>query len=101
MGGRTLAAGERVTLMWPAANRDELVFERAEEFCPGRDQGPNLLWGAGIHVCPGAPLARMELRIVLECLLAGTQEWSLVAAAPPTPALYPAAGWAILPIQLS
>lgn len=100
VGGRTLHAGECVNLMWPAANRDETVFEHPEAFHPHRNQQDNLLWGAGIHICPGAPLARLELRVVLECLLEGIPSWSLCEAETPTLAVYPAAGFARLPIQL-
>jgi cytochrome P450 len=100
IGGRTLTAGERVTVIWGAANRDETVFELPDEFHPDRDQHDNLLWGAGIHVCPGAPLARMELKVVMECLLEGIPSWSLVSAERPTLAVLPATGFAGLPIQL-
>lgn len=98
--GRTLAAGERVTVMWAAANRDEAVLDHPQTFHPDRDQKDNLLWGAGIHVCPGAPLARMELRVVMECLLEGIPSWRPSEAEPPTVAVYPAAGFARLPIRL-
>ena len=100
VGGRTLHAGERVHVMWAAANRDETVFEHPEEFHADRNQRENLLWGAGIHICPGAPLARMELRVVMECLLEGIPGWRLSEAQTPTLAVYPAAGFASLPIHL-
>jgi cytochrome P450 len=61
VGGRELAAGERLTLLWASANRDEAVFGDPDEFRVDRDPDANLLYGAGIHVCPGAPLARLEL----------------------------------------
>ena len=98
LGGRHLARGDRVTLMWPAANRDEAVFERSGECLLTRDQSANLLWGAGIHICPGVPLARLELRIIMECLLAGTRQWRLPVSHPATPAVYPTAGFVHLPI---
>lgn len=92
IGTRRIAAHERVTLMWGAANRDEAVFERPGEFRLGRDQRLNLLYGAGIHVCPGAPLARLELRAVIEELLAKF-EFAPVPGRPPVRALYPASGF--------
>jgi len=52
VGGHEFEAGERVTVHWTAANRDPRVFEAPEEFRLGRDQSRNLLYGAGIHVCP-------------------------------------------------
>jgi cytochrome P450 len=100
IGGRILHAGECVNLMWPAANRDETVFEHPEAFHSDRNQRDNLLWGAGIHICPGAPLARMELRVVLECLLEGVPSWGLSETETPIRAVYPAAGFARLPIQI-
>lgn len=100
LSGRTLAAGERLAVMWAAANRDEAVFEDPETFRPDRDQQHNLLWGAGIHVCPGAPLARLELRVVLECLLEGIPGWRLASNEPPPLAVYPSAGFERLPIHL-
>ena len=100
LSGRTLAAGERLTVMWAAANRDEAVFEHAETFRPDRDQQHNLLFGAGIHVCPGAPLARLELRVVLECLLEGIPGWRLATNEPLPLAVYPSAGFERLPIHL-
>lgn len=66
IGGRKISAGERITLIWIAANRDERVFEDLDLFRLDRDLSKNLLWGAGIHACPGAPLARLELRVFVE-----------------------------------
>ncbi len=97
--GCKLAAGERVTLDWASANRDERVFDSPLAFRFDRDPGLNLLYGAGIHVCPGAPLARLELRVLMEELLARTE----IAPAPgrqPIEALYPSSGFASCPLQV-
>lgn len=72
VGGRIIPAHSRVTLNWTSANRDENAFENAHQYIPERSQENNLVYGEGIHVCPGAPLARMELRVLVEELLAGT-----------------------------
>lgn len=101
IGGRKIAAGERITLMWASANRDEAVFGDPDAFCPDRNQAHNLLYGRGIHVCPGAQLARLELRILMEELLKATQEIALIPGLSPTIALYPASGFSTLPMQLS
>ena len=100
IGGRQIAAGERLSLNWMAANRDPRVFEAADTFRLGRDPAANLLYGAGIHVCPGAPLARMELLVVMQALLGGTTRISLPADPPPTLAVYPASGFASLPLRV-
>lgn len=101
VGGRQIAAGERLTLMWVAANRDEAAFEDAASFRFGRDPKANLLYGAGIHVCPGAPLARLEMRVVMEELLARTAEIRVDRARSATRAVYPAGGFASLYLRLS
>jgi len=95
-GGRQISAGERLSLFWVSANRDEQVFEDAHSFRWGRDPKKNLLYGAGIHVCPGAPLARMELRILVEELLKNTREITLLPEAPKPYAQYPASGFSEL-----
>jgi cytochrome P450 len=64
--GVTIAAGERVALLWGAANRDERRWERADELDVTREPKRNLAFGEGIHHCLGAPLARLQGRIVLE-----------------------------------
>lgn len=99
IGGRKINAGERITLMWISANRDEGVFEDPDSFRLDRDQNKNLLWGAGIHACPGAPLAQLEMRVFMEELLRRTSELALVPEKAPTLAVYPASGFAVLPLQ--
>jgi cytochrome P450 len=74
LAGTALAAGDRLLLGWAAANRDPARFEdpdslRLDRHNPQRHLG----FGHGIHFCVGAPLARMEARVVLEELLAQTQ----------------------------
>lgn len=100
IGGRTIAAGERISLNWVAANRDGQVFTDPQSFRLERDASANLLYGAGIHVCPGAPLARMELRVAVQALLDGTTRIDPIAQRPPTGAVYPASGFATLPLHI-
>ncbi|MCA9664176.1 MAG: cytochrome P450 [Myxococcales bacterium] len=95
VGRRRIAAGERVALMWSAANRDDAVFDAADEIRLDRDQQSSLLWGTGIHVCPGAPLARLELRVAVEALLAALPRITLVEDAA-TDEPYPGNGFAEL-----
>lgn len=98
IGGRRIAAGERITLMWASANRDEAIFGDPDEFRLDRDPGQNLLYGRGIHVCPGAQLARLELRIVMEELLKRTRNIVLAPGQKPVIAVYPASGFSALPM---
>lgn len=99
IGGRKIDAGERVTLMWMSANRDERVFEEPDLFRLDRDHRKNLLWGAGIHVCPGAPLAQLEMRAFTEELLARTSALETIVENEPKLAVYPSSGFATLPLR--
>lgn len=101
IGGRKIGAGERITLIWASANRDEAVFDQPDEFRLDRDPSQNLLYGRGIHVCPGAQLARLELRVVMEELLKSTRGITLAPGCQPTIARYPASGFSELPVQLA
>lgn len=99
LGGRHIGAGERVSVMWVSANRDEQVFDDARTVRLDRKQDPNLLWGAGIHACPGADLARLEMRIALEQLLMASSKF-VIGKGLPLRLLYPENGWASLPLRL-
>lgn len=101
IGGRDLPAADRVMVMWASANRDETVFADPDEFRLDRDPALNLLYGRGIHHCPGAPLARAELRVVLEELLARTNHLGMIPGREPVRATYPASGFSVLPLLVS
>lgn len=100
IGGRKIGAGERISLIWISADRDGRVFEDPDAFRLDRDPATNLLYGAGIHVCPGAPLARMEMRVAMEELLARTTRIEPIPDRPPTSAVYPASGFATLSLRI-
>jgi len=100
IAGQDLAPGDRVTLMWASANRDEAVFGDPDEFRLDRDPAQNLLYGAGIHVCPGAPLARLELRVFADELLSRTSRIAPVPGRSPVNAVYPASGFLELPLWI-
>jgi cytochrome P450 len=70
LGGVTIRAGEPVIPLINSANRDESVFAAADELRLDRTDNPHLAFGAGIHFCLGAALARLELRVLLETLVA-------------------------------
>jgi cytochrome P450 len=67
--GNQVAAGDRVTLWLPSANRDESVFDRPDEFDIRRKPNRHLALGFGEHFCLGSVLARAELRILYHELL--------------------------------
>ena len=100
IGGRKIAAGEPISIVWISANRDQRVFEHAETFRLDRDAAPNLLYGAGIHVCPGAPLARLEMCVAMEELLGRTTRIERSRTKVPTKAAYPTSGFSALPLQI-
>jgi cytochrome P450 len=64
--GVTVKAGDRVSLCWASANRDESVFEAPEEVRLDRKPNPHLAFGFGPHLCLGAPHARLIVRTLLQ-----------------------------------
>lgn len=66
--GISFKRGDKVSMILAAANLDPLKFTDPLTFKPERNEAPNLSFGAGIHFCIGAPLARLELNIVLPLL---------------------------------
>ena len=101
IAGREIPADERVMVLWASANRDEDVFGDPDEFRLDRDPADNLLYGRGIHACPGAPLARLELRVLLEELLAGTTDVAPAPGKEPVRAAYPGSGYSWLPLRVA
>ena len=100
LGGRRIAAGDRVFLNWTAANRDRRIFGDPDVFDPAGNAPYNLVYGIGKHVCPGRPLATLELRVLTRAVLAAT------TAIEPDPrrrrerALPPVGGYAVAPLRL-
>jgi cytochrome P450 len=70
LGGRRLRKGEKVGLFFGAANRDPKVFERPDEVNIDRPHIRHLAFGAGPHRCIGSNLARLQIRVATEQLLA-------------------------------
>ncbi len=77
VAGRTIRAGDKVTLWWASANRDEDVFEEPFRFDVRRLPNPHLAFGYRSHFCLGANLARMEIRIMFEEVLRRFEEFRL------------------------
>ena len=69
VAGVTIPRGQELALQFAAANRDPAVFERADELVLDRSPNRYLSFGAGIHFCLGAPLARLEFEILFAAIL--------------------------------
>jgi cytochrome P450 len=69
LDGVELDEGKRVVACLGSANRDERVFADPDRFDVRRRPNPHIAFGAGVHFCLGAPLARLETRVALEALL--------------------------------
>ena len=68
--GCPMAAGDKLLMNFPAANRDPSAFDRADEVVLDRAHNRHIAFGTGIHRCAGSNLARMELRVAVEEWLA-------------------------------
>ncbi|MGD0394510.1 MAG: cytochrome P450 [Acidimicrobiales bacterium] len=75
--GHAIAAGDKVTLWWPSANRDESVFVDPFRFDIRRDPNPHLTFGHRTHFCMGANLARLEIRVILDEVLDRLDDFEL------------------------
>lgn len=84
--GVPIREGEDLYLCYTAANRDPEVFPNPLDFDIDRDHSErrrHLAFGHGPHLCPGAPLARMEMRVALEVLLRRLPDIALIDPARP------------------
>jgi cytochrome P450 len=70
ISGVVIEAGERVAVMYASANRDERQYPDPDRFDIRRNPAGHLAFGSGLHVCAGQALAKMELRAVLDSLVA-------------------------------
>ena len=84
LGGVPLPAGSTVVLVWPAANRDPEAFSEPEDVDLERpNPRQHVGFGWGIHLCVGAPLARIEARVAIEQLLSRTTSFRVDPAGLP------------------
>ena len=79
--GQSLRRGDEVGCLLAAAGRDPALWPDPNRFDPARPAAPHMAFGAGLHFCVGAPLARLELKIALDALF--TRCPDLALAAPP------------------
>jgi cytochrome P450 len=67
IAGQPIPLGARVSLLFGSANRDPRAFDSPDEFDPARENAAQHIgFGGGIHVCIGAPLARIELEAAVD-----------------------------------
>jgi cytochrome P450 len=69
IGGVTVKEGQQLLLLYPSGNRDEAEFDRADQFDITRKPNRHVAFGAGVHFCLGAQLARMETQAIFAELL--------------------------------
>ena len=79
IGGVTIKAGQKIAALLGSANRDEKVFQKPTEMDITRSPNPHIGFGAGIHFCIGAPLARMEMTTSLPALISKYPNLELAA----------------------
>lgn len=82
MSGQTIPSGKLVLAVIGSANRDARYFTEPERFDIARDSNQHLAFGHGIHFCLGAPLARLESRVVLRNFLERVESFELAEPAP-------------------
>ena len=86
--GQRIQAGDEVLLLYGAANRDPRAFPDPDVLDVTRPRNRHLAFGAGTHLCLGAHLARLEIRVLFEELLRRMPDWEL--ACPGEPRIVPA-----------
>ena len=70
IGGRAICKHDKVVVWYSSANRDEAVFLDPYRFDVARESNDQLAFGFGRHFCLGANLARLEIGVVFETLIA-------------------------------
>jgi cytochrome P450 len=99
VGGTVIPRGSEVALLFGSANRDPARFEQPDELRLARPENPHVTFGAGIHFCLGAPLARIELAASYGSLLRRAPGLQLVSEPEWSPG-YVIRGLKSLPVTL-
>ncbi|WP_369131006.1 cytochrome P450 [Modestobacter roseus] len=100
IGGVTVAQGQKIAALLGSANRDPRVFTDPDNLDVGRTDNPHISFGAGVHFCIGAPLARVELQASFGALLSRTSSLEL-GARPQRRPEFVMRGLADLPVVLT
>ena len=96
--GHQMKQGDRLVVWLGSANRDEQKFDQADQFMINRQPNPHVGFGHGIHLCLGAPLARLEATIALTALLQKMPAMTLSRAVHPLPSSF-VFGYESIPVQ--
>jgi len=96
--GCPVAAGDVIVIDWRAANRDPDVFGEPGAFDPEGNAESNVVYGTGVHVCPGRGLSTLELRVLVRALLAAGR---VELAGPAEREEAPVAGFRTVPVRLA
>lgn len=100
IAGFAIERGTRIYLNWASANRDERVFPNPDAYRPEEHAPHNVVYGSGIHSCPGRPLATLELVAIMQTLLRQTSRVELAEDVAPERETYPLGGWRRVPVRL-
>jgi cytochrome P450 family 142 subfamily A polypeptide 1 len=103
LAGATIKEGQELLLLYPSANRDEAVFDDPDRFDISRNPNPHVAFGFGAHFCLGNQLARLELKVMFERLLARLPDIHLVSerdALPRRPANF-ISGFEAMPVAFT
>ncbi|OHV45834.1 cytochrome [Pseudofrankia sp. BMG5.36] len=106
LGGRVFEPGEAIVLLFGSGNRDPRAFDRPDEldlarYAGGSTTPKHLTFSMGIHYCLGAPLARLEMEILLDALTRRVRHFEPGADAPTYKPNLVLRGLARLPVRLS
>jgi cytochrome P450 family 142 subfamily A polypeptide 1 len=96
--GQQLRQGQEVVLLYHSANRDEEIFDRPFEFDIERSPNDHVAFGFGTHFCLGASLARLEVSVMTERVMARMPDLELVGPTPMRPANF-ITGFESMPVR--
>lgn len=101
VAGTTIPKGDQVLLLYGSANHDESAFAEPERFDLTRNPRAHWTFGHGIHFCLGAAVAKLEVRVSLQCLVERLGDWEVDEAAVVRSQLVPTRGINRAPIRFA
>jgi cytochrome P450 len=101
IGGVTIPEGDQVLLLYGSANHDEGVYPDADRLDIDREAKAHWTFGHGIHFCLGAAVAKLEVRVALQCLVEVLGEWEIDEGAVVRSQLVPTRGITSAPMSFA